>query len=1111
MRYDSILISITEPDYVPAFNIYRDTTLIAAAVPPIDFAFHGGYLDWGLVPGDYCYTVTQILPDFTESLPSNEACASITPNPPVGLTLLVQPDATAELHWLAPMPAGEIGYDDGSAESWMWVGGPSSTDHMMALRFNAPVGEFSISNIAIFGLGDEPSMFENLMIVGGDGTGAPDMSNILFTAPDVPMAGTWETGAEWSIVPAGVASTNSEFFVVAQWPEGSEIGPYVGTDDDIFSERSFWSQDGGETWNTWDGMFMMHAFLDVGGDVVAVGPTEPVIRNISTPDVPALVNTTVTVPEIGLIPTDRSFLGTFNVYRGMESGVYDTVLVDDLTETMYIDAPELGETPYFYAVSANYDEGESPLTNEVSYIPEALAWIDLDVDMEAMDVDIAFGDVYGGADFDISSIGLDTLDYEIEYHPAMGRVVSREIDGATMYSPDMPPAAGSTVDVVIFVQNDSQDAEWLDSISVSWPTGITINSSTDFIVVDNPDHYLVTNGAVGDGAVIEWNNWDEGYGNIWSTELAMATVNLTVDAAYTGDVYFDYYIRGDQFGAVPHEVAGTFIFMMPAFIVDITPEMNNLAPDSTDTVLLDVNVMEYQPGFYPGYISIFSNAVNAPEEIMIPFNVKLAPPMGALAGLVVSSYDGAPIEGAVIAAVETGTFEEYYIETMPDGTYLIDLPVGNYDIGVAHPDYFPVVGNVDIVMDQVTPFDAVLDANVMAPVDLSATEDGGVYLTWDMPMLEFPLFYHDGEPTSGFYQHFGQAYGVVFDLSAFTNATIEYADFVHYGWGLPGLFDYNLYIIDWNDFTVIDEITGLTTSFDAAAAPVLEPGIDLGGLGGLTQVGIFIEPLSGTAEDAYPDLSTDATAPAVPYSSFIIDLANIDDSGDIAVNNPTVGDFMVNLWIMADDGTLAAAPQITDDSSTRETSSDIVDEATKGSISGWTGIGLPAEDTGLRSEFVNFNIYSNVDGAGWNLIGTSDSTGYFDDSILPDQTVEYTVSALYDIAESATTDTVFIYYVNTDDAGLPTSYALHQNYPNPFNPITFIRYELPEATDVKIVVYNVLGQKVATLVNQQMNAGYHSISWSGLNESGSPVSSGVYLYRIETDNFKDVKKLMYLK
>mgnify|MGYP002638767752 FL=1 len=101
--------------------------------------------------------------------------------------------------------------------------------------------------------------------------------------------------------------------------------------------------------------------------------------------------------------------------------------------------------------------------------------------------------------------------------------------------------------------------------------------------------------------------------------------------------------------------------------------------------------------------------------------------------------------------------------------------------------------------------------------------------------------------------------------------------------------------------------------------------------------------------------------------------------------------------------------------------------------------------------------------------------------------------------------------VSTDNNQLPDVYALAQNYPNPFNPVTSIQYQLPEAADVRIIVYNVLGQKVATLVDQHRNAGFYSVMWAGTDNLGNAVSSGVYLYRIETKNFTDVKKLMLLK
>ena len=74
--------------------------------------------------------------------------------------------------------------------------------------------------------------------------------------------------------------------------------------------------------------------------------------------------------------------------------------------------------------------------------------------------------------------------------------------------------------------------------------------------------------------------------------------------------------------------------------------------------------------------------------------------------------------------------------------------------------------------------------------------------------------------------------------------------------------------------------------------------------------------------------------------------------------------------------------------------------------------------------------------------------------------------------------------------------ALHQNYPNPFNPETVILYELPRTSQVEVVIFNLLGERIRTLVNQRQMAGQHRLPWDGRNEFGMPVPSGVYLYRV---------------
>jgi hypothetical protein len=93
----------------------------------------------------------------------------------------------------------------------------------------------------------------------------------------------------------------------------------------------------------------------------------------------------------------------------------------------------------------------------------------------------------------------------------------------------------------------------------------------------------------------------------------------------------------------------------------------------------------------------------------------------------------------------------------------------------------------------------------------------------------------------------------------------------------------------------------------------------------------------------------------------------------------------------------------------------------------------------------------------------------------------------------------------------PTEFALRQNYPNPFNPTTIIEYALPKASEVKIQIYNILGQKVKNLVDESQDPGYKMIHWDGKDDNGKEVSSGIYFYRIEAKGFVKCKKMTLLK
>jgi hypothetical protein len=105
----------------------------------------------------------------------------------------------------------------------------------------------------------------------------------------------------------------------------------------------------------------------------------------------------------------------------------------------------------------------------------------------------------------------------------------------------------------------------------------------------------------------------------------------------------------------------------------------------------------------------------------------------------------------------------------------------------------------------------------------------------------------------------------------------------------------------------------------------------------------------------------------------------------------------------------------------------------------------------------------------------------------------------------------FFYGVNLilsvdKEEGLPTEFNLEQNYPNPFNPSTTIKFSIPNPEHVVLKIYDVVGSEVATLVNQQMDAGNYSLTFDA-----SQLASGVYIYRISAGSFISIKKMMLVK
>jgi hypothetical protein len=94
---------------------------------------------------------------------------------------------------------------------------------------------------------------------------------------------------------------------------------------------------------------------------------------------------------------------------------------------------------------------------------------------------------------------------------------------------------------------------------------------------------------------------------------------------------------------------------------------------------------------------------------------------------------------------------------------------------------------------------------------------------------------------------------------------------------------------------------------------------------------------------------------------------------------------------------------------------------------------------------------------------------------------------------------------------LPKTTQLYANYPNPFNPTTTLKYDLAKSSHVSLVIYNMLGQKIRTLVDAVKPAGYHAAVWDGANDSGAAIASGIYFFEFKADGYAQTNKMILMK
>lgn len=296
------------------------------------------------------------------------------------------------------------------------------------------------------------------------------------------------------------------------------------------------------------------------------------------------------------------------------------------------------------------------------------------------------------------------------------------------------------------------------------------------------------------------------------------------------------------------------------------------------------------------------------------------------------------------------------------------------------------------------------------PMDLAANPYGmEAMLSWTLDRPDVQVGYHDNIPVSGFYQDAAKGYGVIFDVSMYSGATLEQLDFHHYGYEFQaGPYDYKLYVYDWTNQTVLAEIDNLVAK-DAFAQAEWEIGVDLGSIPQNTQkIGVFLQGKTiDSFGDAWPTLSTDNTVPSVTDGQVIInDLTdpfnNAQDPG-----NASLGNFLMDLWLNTPSGERVLASRGPEEGefspvSVSQTANMEKSDAGRGLIPDIAITPKPLGNAASLESVTGFNIYRGPDAGSLTLYDNVNSTAtntmfyYVDAAPLADSMYYYGVSVVAD-------------------------------------------------------------------------------------------------------------------
>jgi len=165
------------------------------------------------------------------------------------------------------------------------------------------------------------------------------------------------------------------------------------------------------------------------------------------------------------------------------------------------------------------------------------------------------------------------------------------------------------------------------------------------------------------------------------------------------------------------------------------------------------------------------------------------------------------------------------------------------------------------------------------------------------------------------------------------------------------------------------------------------------------------------------------------------------------------------------------------------------------------------------NDFDHFNIYSSIDGSAFELLDSPVGVQYFYEENLIGSSYQFYLTTVNQMdLESAPSETVEFLTVGTNGEIIPLETKLGSNYPNPFNPTTTISFSVAQTSSfVNIEIFNIKGQKVKQLLNDQLPAGQHSVVWNGKDDDGKQAASGIYFFKMKSGSYTKSNKMLLLK